>query len=325
MTAPDVIAQIRAKAQERPMKIVLPEGHDPRVRKAAEFVEKEKIAEVILLEKDHLDAGKVEEYTEAYFQIRQHKGISRDEAHQTMLHPVFYGAMMVRAGEAAGFVAGAATTTPDVAKAALYCLGVDRRVATISSCFVMTIPHCRYGEKGVFIFADCGIIPDPTTRQLAQIALCSAELGRKVLGLLPRVAMLSYSTKGSATGRFVERIREATAMLKEQAPDLLVDGELQVDAAIVPEVAKFKYPDSPIQGNANILVFPNLEAGNISYKLVERLTGGRALGPLLLGLLKPCSDLSRGCGWEDVVDCAAITAIRASQDTAGQDAPDAAT
>jgi phosphate acetyltransferase len=270
------------------------------------------------LEKDHLDSKKVEEFTEQFFQLRQHKGISRDEARQTVLNPVFYGALLVREGAADGFVAGAATTTPDVAKAALYCLGVDRRIATISSCFIMTIPNCRYGDGGVFIFADCGIIPDPTTRQLAQIAIASAELGHKVLGMTPRVAMLSYSTKGSAGGRFVERIREATVLLKELAPDLVVDGELQVDAAIVPEVAKFKFPDSPIQGNANILVFPNLEAGNIAYKLVERLTGGRALGPLLLGLVKPCSDLSRGCGWEDVVDCAAVTAIRAHQDIHGQ-------
>jgi len=314
----DAIAHIRQKAKEQSTKIVLPEGHDPRVRKAAEFLEKERIAGVILLERDHLDPQKVEEYAETFYQLRRHKGISRDEAHQTVLHPVFYGAMMVHEGLADGFVAGAATTTPEVAKAALYCIGVDRHIATISSCFIMTIPNCRYGEAGVFIFADCGIIPDPTTRQLAQIAVSSAELGRKVLGITPRVAMLSYSTKGSATGRFVERIREATAMLKELAPDLVVDGELQVDAAIVPEVAKFKFPDSPIQGNANILIFPNLEAGNIAYKLVERLTGGRALGPLLQGLVKPCSDLSRGCGWEDVVDCAAVTAIRAHQDISGQ-------
>jgi phosphate acetyltransferase len=314
----DVIQKIRDKAREQSTTIVLPEGHDPRVKKAAEFLQKEKIANIILLERDHLDPKKVEEYTETYFQLRQHKGISRDEAHQSVLHPVFYGALMVREGAADGFVAGAATTTPDVAKAALYCIGIDRRIATIASCFIMVIPNCRYGAEGTFIFADCGIIPDPTTRQLAQIAISSSELAHKVLGITPRVAMLSYSTKGSATGRFVERIREATVMLKETAPDLIVDGELQVDAAIVPEVAKFKFPDSPIQGNANILIFPNLEAGNISYKLVERLANGRALGPLLLGLTKPCSDLSRGCSWEDVVDCAAVTAIRAHQDTQGQ-------
>ncbi len=314
----DAIGLIREKAKRQSKTIVLPEGHDPRVVRAAQLLEKEKIANIILLEKEKLDPRKVDEYTELYFQIRQHKGTSKDEAYQIASHPVYYGALMVRQGLADGFVAGAATTTPDVAKAALYCLGIDKRIATISSCFIMIIPNCPYGENGVFIFADCGIIPDPTTRQLSQIAISSAELGRKILGITPRVAMLSYSTKGSATGRYVERIREATAMLREVAPDLLVDGELQVDAAIVPEVAKLKNPASPIQGNANILIFPNLESGNISYKLVERLAGGRALGPLLLGLVKPCSDLSRGCSWEDVVDCTAITAIRAQYEIQGE-------
>ncbi len=314
----DTIEAIREKARQQLKTIVLSEGHDPRVRKAAEFIRENKIANVILLESDKLDPKKIEEYTELFFQLRQYKGISKEEALGVVSNPVYYGALLVREGLADGFVSGAATTTSDVAKAALYCLGIDKRIATISSCFIMIVPNCPYGEKGVFIFADCGIIPDPTTRQLAQIALSSAELGRKVLGITPRVAMLSYSTKGSATGRFVERIREATAMLGEMAPELAVDGELQVDAAIVPEVAKLKNPNSPIQGNANILVFPNLEAGNISYKLVERLSGGRALGPLLLGLVKPCSDLSRGCSWEDVVDCAAITAIRAQYEVQGE-------
>ena len=311
----DVIKKIREKAKAQSKTIVLSEGHDERVVKAAEFLQKEKIAKIILLKKELLEPKKIDEYTDLFYQIRQHKGISRDEAHEIVSNPVFYGALMVREGLADGFVSGAATTTPDVAKAALYCLGIDKRIATIASCFIMIIPNCRFGENGVFLFADCGSVPDPTTRQLAQIAISTAELGKKVLGLTPRVAMLSYSTKGSAQGRFVERIREATAMLHELVPDLPADGELQVDAAIVPEVAKMKDPDSPIQGNANILVFPNLEAGNISYKLVERLSGGRALGPLLLGLVKPCSDLSRGCSWEDVVDCVAVTAIRAQDET----------
>lgn len=313
----ETIQQIRDKAKKQIRTIVLPEGDDPRVKRAAEFLTQNKIANIILLEESSLDPKKIEKYTELFFQLRQHKGISRDEAEKVIRRPVFYGAMMVRDGLADGFVAGAATTTPDVAKAALYCLGIDRKIATISSCFVMLIPNCPYGEKGVFIFADCGIIPDPTTRQLCQIAISTSELGAKVLGMSPRVAMLSYSTKGSASGRFVERIREATVMLRETAPDMIVDGELQVDAAIVPDVARLKNPDSPIQGNANILIFPNLEAGNISYKLVERLSGGRALGPLLLGIVKPCSDLSRGCSWEDVVDCTAITAIRAQEEVQG--------
>lgn len=314
----DVIQKIREKAKEQSKTIVLSEGHDARVKRAAEFLVKEGIVNVVLLEKGRLDPKKVDEYTQIFYQLRQHKGTTLDEAREYILNPVFYGAMMVREGLADGFVAGAATTTSDVARAALYCIGIDKRIATIASCFIMIIPNCPYGEKGVFIFADCGIIPDPTTRQLSQIALSSAELGRKVLGVTPKIGMLSYSTKGSASGRFVERIREATAMLREMSPDLLVDGELQVDAAIVPDVARVKNPGSPIQGDANILIFPNLEAGNISYKLVERLAGGRALGPLLLGLVKPCSDLSRGCGWEDVVDCAAVTAIRAQYESQGE-------
>lgn len=314
----DTIELIHEKAKRQSKTIVLPEGHDARVRRAAEYLEKNKLINVILLEKGKLDPQKLDEYTELFFQLRQHKGISKDEARQVVERPVFFGALMVREGLADGFVGGADTTTSDVAKAALYCLGIDKRIATIASCFIMIISHCPYGENGVFIFADCGIIPDPTTRQLAQVAISSSELAKKVLDFAPRVAMLSYSTKGSATGRFIERMREATAMLRDMAPDLVIDGELQVDAAIVPDVAKRKNPDSPIQGNANVLIFPNLEAGNISYKLVERLTGGRALGPLLLGLVKPCSDLSRGCSWEDVVDCACVTAIRAQYESQGE-------
>jgi len=175
----------------------------------------------------------------------------------------------------------------------------------------MAVPDCEYGVKGTFVFADCGIIPEPNPRQLACIAVTSAELAVKVLDLVPRVALLSYSTKGSAKGKNIDKIVEALGAAREMAPDLLVDGELQVDAAIVPEVAEIKYPESPVGGNANVLIFPSLEAGNISYKLVQRLSNARALGPLILGLNKPCSDLSRGCSIEDIVDCVAVTAIRA--------------
>jgi phosphate acetyltransferase len=207
-------------------------------------------------------------------------------------------------------VAGASHTTPDVARASIRCLGVDERFRVVSSCFIMTAPNCPYGEDGVFVFADCGIIPDPNSRQLACISLAAAEMTNKVLGITPRVALLSYSTHGSSQSKSIEKIAEAIKTLKEISPALLVDGELQVDAAIVPEVAKLKYPDSPLGGRANILIFPNLEAGNIGYKLTQRLAGARALGPLLLGLNKPASDLSRGCLVEDIVDCVAVTAIR---------------
>ena len=177
----------------------------------------------------------------------------------------------------------------------------------------MFIPNCAYGEEGVLLFADCGIIPDPSPRQLANIAVCTSSLAKEILDIVPRVAMLSYSTKDSASGRFVDKIKEATSLAKNIMPDLIIDGELQVDAAIVPDIAKIKDPGGVIAGKANILIFPNLESGNISYKLVERLTRCRAIGPILQGLNFPCSDLSRGCSAEDVVDCVAVTSIRAQK------------
>jgi phosphate acetyltransferase len=224
---------------------------------------------------------------------------------------LYYAAMMTREGKADGFVAGASHTTPNVARSAIRCLGVDERIGVACSCFIMIVPNCTLGDKGTFLFSDCGIIPDPNPRQLASIAISSAELTKKVLNLVPRSAFLSYSTHGSAKGKTIDKVVEAVGMVREIVPDLLVDGELQVDAAIVPEVAQLKYPDSPLGGKANILIFPNLDAGNIGYKLVQRLSNARAIGPLMLGLNKPCSDLSRGCSVDDIVDCVAVTAIRA--------------
>jgi phosphate acetyltransferase len=191
------------------------------------------------------------------------------------------------------------------------CIGIDERVTIISSRFIMVVPNCPYGDNGTFVFADCGVIPEPNARQLSRIAFSAAELTRKVLNLTPRIAFLSYSTKGSAKIKSGDKIAEALNLLKELAPNLLADGELQLDAAIVPEVSEIKYPNSPLGGKANVLIFPNLEAGNIGYKLTQRMSGARAIGPLLLGVKKPASDLSRGCLIEDVVDCVAVTAIRA--------------
>jgi len=306
----EIVRKIRNKAKNQLRTIVLPEGDEPRVKEAIKIIEKEKIANLIVLDKDNLASQKVKEYTDTFYLMRQHKGVSLDEARQPVSRPLFYGAMMVREGLADGFVAGAVHTTPDVARAAFYCVGLDKRFSVMSSCFIMVIPDCCYGEKGIILFADCGIIPDPTPRQLAYIALCTSELAKNVLDIKPRVAMLSYSTKGSAQGRLVEKIKEATELAKEKAPDLIIDGELQVDSAIVPEVSKIKAPGGIIKGDANVLIFPNLESGNISYKLVQRLANARAIGPVLQGLNHPCSDLSRGCGIEDIVDCVAVTAIR---------------
>jgi phosphate acetyltransferase len=309
----DIVKTIRERARKEIKTIILPEGDDPRVVEAAKIIKSEGIARLIVLSKQNLEPHKITEYSNLYFSLRQSKGIAQEEAVQTVSDPLFYAAIMVREGLADGFVAGASHTTADVARASFQCLGLDKRFSVMSSTFIMVIPNCDYGTKGVLLFSDCGIIPDPSPRQLANIAVCTAELAKKLLDVTPKVAMLSYSTKGSASGRFVEKIKEATALAREIAPDLVIDGELQVDAAIIPAVAKIKDPSGLIAGEANVLIFPNLESGNISYKLVERLAKARAIGPILQGLNYPCSDLSRGCSAEDIVDCVAVTSIRAQK------------
>lgn len=307
----DIIERIRKKAGSKLKTIVLPEYNDKRVVEAVNLIEKERIANVILLTRDRINPQDKQRYIEEFFNMRKTRGVTIDEARKMFDDTLYYAAMMTREGKADGFVAGASHTTPDVARAAIQSLEVSPRISIACSCFIMAVPDCPYGEEGTFVFADCGIIPDPNPRQIACISVAAAELTAKVLDITPKVALLSYSTKGSAKGKSIEKIEEALQLVKQMAPNLSIDGELQVDAAIVPEVAKIKYPDSPVGGQANVLIFPNLEAGNIGYKLVQRLAKARALGPLILGLKKPCSDLSRGCFVEDVVDCVAVTAIRA--------------
>lgn len=307
----DTILQIRKKAQSAQKTIVFPEYDDKRVCEAARIVEQEGIARAVLLSPDRVSAHKKEQVINTYLELHKSKELGRPEVEQLFEDTLYAAAMMTRAGEFDGLVAGASHTTPDMARAAIRCLDMDERFSLVSSCFIMTVPNSRYGQEGTFVFADCGIIPDPNARQLSCIALAAAELAGKVLNLTPRIAFLSYSTKGSAKTKAAVKIIQALDGLKEMSPHILADGELQVDAAIVPEVAQIKFPDSPVGGKANVLIFPNLEAGNIGYKLVERLGGARALGPLLLGLKQPASDLSRGCSVEDIVDCAAVTAIRA--------------
>lgn len=308
----DTISKIRARARKKIKSVVLPEYNDKRVIEAARIIEGEGLAKVTMFTPDMVDKQEKERYIREYYETYKAKDI--DEASVRKLFEVdtlYYTAMMTKEGKFDGLVAGAAHTTPDMVRASMRCIGIDERITIISSCFIMEVPNCPYGEEGTFVFADCGVIPDPNSRQLSRIALSAAELAGKVLDITPRVAFLSYSTKGSSKAKSAEKIAEALTMLKELAPSMLADGEMQVDAAIVPEVAQIKYPDSPIGGKANVLIFPNLEAGNIGYKLTQRLSGARAIGPLLLGLNKPASDLSRGCLVEDVVDCVAVTAIRA--------------
>jgi phosphate acetyltransferase len=307
----DTIKIIREKARSKLKTIVFPEYDDPRVVEAAGIIEKEGIAKALLLSQDKIDPKQKQRYIEDFYRMHQAKDINIDAVKRMFDGTLYYAAMMVREAKADGLVAGANHTTPDVARACIRCIGINERITIVSSCFIMVVPNCPYGEEGTFIFADCGIIPEPNARQMCCIAVSAAELTDKVLGLVPRIAFLSYSTKGSAKAKSIEKITEAIGLLKQMAPGLLADGELQVDAAIVPEVARIKYPDSPVNGKANVLIFPDLEAGNIGYKLVQRLACARAVGPLLLGLNKPASDLSRGCSVEDVVDCAAATAIRA--------------
>ncbi|MCX5698618.1 MAG: phosphate acyltransferase [Candidatus Omnitrophica bacterium] len=307
----NAISRIRKQAAVKIKTIVLPEYQDARTLEAVEIIRKEGLANPLVLTPEMIDKEKKESYIQEYYKLYQSKDIDLDTVKKLFSDNLYYAAMMTREGKADGLVAGAMHTTADVARACIRCIGLDERFTIASSCFVMDVPNCQYGDNGTFIFADCGVIPDPNARQLSCIALTAAELASKVLNLVPRVAFLSYSTKGSAKTKSAQKIAEALALLKTLSPSILADGELQADAAIVPQVANIKCPDSPINGEANVLIFPNLEAGNITYKLVQRLSGCRAIGPLFLGLNKPASDLSRGCFTEDIVDSVAVTAIRA--------------
>ncbi|MCM8786744.1 MAG: phosphate acyltransferase [Candidatus Omnitrophica bacterium] len=309
----NILIKLREEAKKNPQHIVFPESNDERVIEAVKYIEKEKIAYPLLLTHDNLEPTKQEEFANMIYERKQFRGMTFEEARELVENPLIYSAMLVKHNYADGFVAGASYTSSAVIRAALNCFDIDREYGIISSCFIMVVPNCNYGENGVFVYADCGVIPYPTSEQLASIAISSAKFAQEILGFLPRVALLSFSTKGSAEGRWVDKIKEAVQIANARNTSFLIDGELQADAALVADVAKRKLRDSPVAGKANVLIFPNLDAGNICYKLTQRLANARAVGPIILGTLQLCSDLSRGCSVDDIIDCTAVTVVRSQK------------
>lgn len=325
------IESIKKQALSNPKTIVLPETSDNRVLEAAAVILKEKFAKIILVgDKEEIlkkatnlnltDAtfcnplnyqGK-DELINNFFELRKSKGITLQDAEKLITtNYLYFGVMLVHTGIADGMVAGAANSTGDVLRPVLQILKTAKGTKLVSSFFIMDVPNCDYGENGIFVFSDCGLNQQPNAEELANIAVSSANTFKSLIGKEPKVAMLSYSSKGSAKHVDVDKVSEATKLAKEISPELLFDGELQLDAAIVPEIAKSKAPDSKVAGQANVLIFPDLDSANIGYKLVERLAKAAAYGPILQGVKKPVNDLSRGCSANDIVGVTAITVVQA--------------
>jgi phosphate acetyltransferase len=328
-----VIDKIKAKAKQNVKHIALGEGSEPRTVQAARIITDQGIAKVTLIGDlaeiaavaqktgtnltgiDQIDpktSPKADEYANLLYELRKAKGMTPEEAKGLVTgNPLYYGAVMVKSGDADGMVAGAINSTGNVLRPALQIIKTAPGISVVSGAFIMEVPDKQYGDDGVLIFGDCAVIPDPTADELAAIAIASAQTGKKLTGMEPKVAMLSFSTKGSAKHDNVTKVQLATAKVHELAPELVCDGELQADAALVESVGALKAPGSTVAGHANVLIFPDLQSGNIGYKLVQRFAGATAVGPIVQGLAKPVNDLSRGCSVDDIVSVVAITAVKA--------------
>jgi len=328
------LTDIMSRAKQEIKTIVLPEATDIRTLKATDKILKEDFCKIILVgneneilnlaKENNLDISKAkivepntsedyEKYANAFYELRKHKGMTEEKAKELMLDPVFFGMMMVKQEKADGLVSGAAHSTADTLRPALQILKTAPGTKLVSTFVVMAVPNCEFGEEGVFLFSDCGLNQNPNSEELSEIALSTAKSFKQIIGKKPKVAMLSYSTMGSAKAEEVDKVRIATELAKEKAPELAIDGEMQFDAAIVPSIAKSKAPESTVAGNANTMIFPDLQAGNIGYKLVERLAKAEAYGPICQGMAKPVNDLSRGCKAEDIVGVVAITCVQAQE------------